>query len=297
MEKLTNEYLESLVTKKNEINVLKLHSTIHSLVIKRIKTYHSSVNEFIIDDVKVIVLSYILSAVKNNEILQVNQVLNKIGDTYNNLLSLASNKLLVDDYSIPDKGIRKDIRIIEFLSTLPKVDKINLIMFLYTKDSIKVAPPSTIRSYKKLQKLVSSHEHSNNTELGIIKYLSIMSMLDDYNPINKYLFMILGYENFNMLLLINEYNNLQLKVIDHEIFKTLVLKLYHDELKLSNIINDKYEGSIQQFLLTDYTESLYNKIDLLYQNLDNSTIDIKFIEKIQGLISSLTSTLISVSKP
>lgn len=297
MSKITNEYLELLTTKKNEINIIKLHSDIHGLVVKRLKTYHTHINEFIMDDVKVIVLSYIMSAINNGEILKINQVLNKIGDTYTSLMKLASNKLLVEDYTIPDKGIKKDIKVIEFLSTLTKIDKVNLIMFLYTKDKYKIAPPSTIRNYKKLQKLVVSHDHSCNTELGIIKYLSIMSMLDDYNPINKYLFMILGYDNFNLLLLINEYNNLQLKVINHEIFQSLVIKLYHDDLKLSNIINDKYEGSIQQFLLTDYTESLYNKIDLLYQKLDNSTMDIKFIEKIQGLISSLTSTLMHVSKP
>lgn len=300
--------INDLIQMKSEVNIMKLHEEMvkftsywyRELVEQKSLVY----SKFFLHELQGHMFHLVLDYINKLDVynLQRKILVLKVKDYIYQATteSIRVSNVLTETPVIEEGSTSKispEASFIEFLLSLPMTDRLNLILSLYSEDKNDF----TIAEYKALDNILRIKDSKISTEDNLVVYktLYILNTLEkEYSLESKVLFMFLGIHNFYHLLAINEIKDLNLALPTQEQFSSVLHKFKDkkDEV-ISNfkhlISQDSFVGSIEEFILQQYTEKIFSSLDALFVNLETTEVPAEYAVKLDKIIQSLRNSLLS----
>lgn len=278
--------------------VLELYQVINNLVENRIRSLVSSPNKTIIDDVKPLAFIKVL---KEAETITFNRLSNYLVYMYKKKLrsfeiicSGTSNERFIDKTY---QNELLEFKMLNQINSLNDEDKLNLLLICNFYDKPKCRDYIRVRDAMNIAKLLDMQSDDTHivNDISFSKYITFLSILNQFNKQSKILFLFLGLNNFTLLCSLNEILRLNLKIPDLTKLEEMLISLDTGKVTLEGSIEiDTFNGSVEEFLLSEFSENLILKLDKFLNSIDVNNLDSSYLKVIDSMIKEF-NTLMSKS--
>lgn len=285
-------------SENKESIVLELYQVINNLVENRIRSLVSSPNKTIIDDVKPLAFIKVL---KEAETITFNRLSNYLVYMYKKKLrsfeiicSGTSNERFIDKTY---QNELLEFKMLNQINSLNDEDKLNLLLICNFYDKPKCRDYIRVRDAMNIAKLLDMQSDDTHivNDISFSKYITFLSILNQFNKQSKILFLFLGLNNFTLLCSLNEILRLNLKVPDLTKLEEMLISLDTGKVTLEGSIEiDTFNGSVEEFLLSEFSENLILKLDKFLNSIDVNNLDSSYLKVIDSMIKEF-NTLMSKS--
>lgn len=285
-------------SENKESIVLELYQVINNLVENRIRSLVSSPNKTIIDDVKPLAFIKVL---KEAETITFNRLSNYLVYMYKKKLrsfeiicSGTSNERFIDKTY---QNELLEFKMLNQINSLSDEDKLNLLLICNFYDKPKCRDYIRVRDAMNIAKLLDMQSDDTHivNDISFSKYVTFLSILNQFNKQSKILFLFLGLNNFTLLCSLNEILRLNLKVPDLTKLEEMLISLDTGKVTLEGSIEiDTFNGSVEEFLLSEFSENLILKLDKFLNSIDVNNLDSSYLKVIDSMIKEF-NTLMSKS--